>query len=140
MSERVRARQSPLRDLMLSLHRSGIEVKFYAGRPGQPEADVFFVKMPEGKSMEDHVSVLQQISQALNESAEASPPQLLSYQSATSFIERMDELERDSNEHKRKVVLQEQESVDLQKSESGVFPCQEERNGRKKERQLNLLL
>ena len=92
MSERVRARQSPLRDLMLSLHRSGIEVKFYAGRPGQPEADVFFVKMPEGKSMEDHVSVLQQISQALNESAEASPPQLLSYQSAAAFVEQIQQL------------------------------------------------
>lgn len=137
MSERVRARQSPLRDLMLSLHRSGIEVKFYAGRPGQPEADVFFVKMPEGKSMEDHVSVLQQISQALNESAEASPPQLLSYQSATSFIERMDELERDSS---KKIIPQEAESIDLQEPESDVFPSQEVQNGWKKERQLNLLL
>lgn len=101
MSERVRARQSPLRDLMLELHRLGIEVKFYDGRPGHPDADVFFVKMPAGFSMEETCKILSRIHKAMDESVGLRPQPLLSYQSASAYIGQMDELERDSNEHKR---------------------------------------
>lgn len=137
MSERVRARQSPLRDLMLELHRLGIEVKFYDGRPGHPDADVFFVKMPAGFSMEETCKILSRIHKAMDESVGLRPQPLLSYQSASAYIGQMDELGRDSS---KKIIPQEAESIDLQEPESDVFPSQEVQNGRKKERQLNLLL
>ena len=140
MSERVRARQSPLRDLMLELHKQGIEVKFYGGRPGQPDADVFFVKMPEDSTIEEHIEILRRVDEAMQKSAAAQPPQLLSYKSASAYVETVRELERDSSENQRKTPPREIESVDLQDSKVDVSPCQEGQNGRKKERQLNLLL
>lgn len=101
MSERERARQSPLRDLMLELHQSGIEVKFCKGRPGWEAADVFAVNLPAGLSLEESCSILARIYRAINESAESSPPRLLSYKTAASFVEQVQELKRDFNEDQR---------------------------------------
>jgi hypothetical protein len=122
---------------MLELHKMGIEVKFFDGRPGQPTADVFSVKFPDAFGASETMAVVARVYSAINKSAEAGSHERLSYNTALSFIDSMQELERSGKEES---VPQETASIDLQGTESDVFPSQEVKNGRKKERQLNLLL
>lgn len=184
-----RARESKLRTLMLRLHEEGVAVTFAKGRPGQPLADVFFVKIED----QDYVRILSEINEALDASAEAaydknasikyadaeafveqireikelsneaerdkgirpsglrideamarsiaqSPPRLLSFASATAFVENIESLSRGSSEHKQSRIPPEPELADLQSGKIDVFRCQEDKNGNKKERQLNLPL
>lgn len=71
---KARARNSPLRDYMLELHKRGIKVTFYEGRPENPDdrSQMFFVEMPTGYTIEDHVEILSEIQKALDRSATTS--------------------------------------------------------------------
>jgi hypothetical protein len=103
VSERKRAKQSPLRDLMLELHSKGVTVKFYPGRPGQPDADVFYVSLPAGFGLENSVALLGQIDKAMIASSASTPKQKLTRESALSYVSRLEQMKRDvENEHKDK--------------------------------------
>ena len=89
-----KAKNSPLRDYMLELHKKGIKVTFYEGRPENPadRSQMFFVEMPAGYSIEEHVDILSKINKALNESAmmhKDDPPQKLTRQVAADYVSRV---------------------------------------------------
>lgn len=140
MTERVRARQSPYRDLMLELHKQGVKVKFYSGRAGQENADVFFVQLPESMDLEDSCEILRRIDEAMARSIEQSPPRLLSFASAIAFVENIESLNRGLIEQEQPQVPTEPEFTDLQSGKIDALLCQEDKNGNKKERQPNLPL
>ena len=97
MSERKKARNSPLRDLMIELHNQGITVKFYDGRPGQENADVFFVQMPAGVSLAETCELLARIDRAMEQSVALSPsPKKLTYASALSYTQQINEMKGDA--------------------------------------------
>ena len=93
MSERARARQSPLRDLMLELHQRGVKVKFYAGRPGKPDADVFFVELPDSMDLEDSIEILSRIDDAMTLSSTPKPRSRLSYDDAAFYVQQRNAME-----------------------------------------------
>lgn len=132
---------------MLRLHGEGVAVTFAKGRPGQPLADVFFVKIED----QDYVRILSEINEALDASAEAAYDKNASikYADAEAFVEQIREIKELSNEAERDKGLIEQEQpqvptepefTDLQSGKIDVLLCQEDKNGNKKERQLNLPL
>ena len=89
-----KAKNSPLRDYMLELHKKGIKVTFYEGRPENPadRSQMFFVEMPAGYSIEEHVEILSKINKTLNASAEThkdDPPQKLTRQIASDYVTRL---------------------------------------------------
>lgn len=57
---------------MLELHKRGIKVTFYDGRPEVPadRSQMFFVEMPVGFSIEEHVDILANIDKAMKISVE----------------------------------------------------------------------
>lgn len=116
---------------MLRLHGEGVAVTFAKGRPGQPLADVFFVKIED----QDYVRILSEINEALDASAEAAYDKNASikYADAEAFVEQIREIKELS-------IPPEPELADLQSGKIDVFRCQEDKNGNKKERQLNLPL
>ena len=94
-----RARESKLRTLMLRLHGEGVAVTFAKGRPGQPLADVFFVKIED----QDYIRILSEINEALDASAEAAYDKNTSikYADAEAFVEQIREIKELSNEAER---------------------------------------
>jgi len=88
-----KAKNSPLRDYMLSLHKQGRAVSFCEGN-GTDEADQkqrFFIKMPSGASMEEHLEILRLAFDAVASSADMSKSldkQKLTRQLAASYIEK----------------------------------------------------
>ena len=85
-----KARNSPLRDKMLELHKSGIDVKFI----GEGSAQVFLVKMGRGVSLDDHFKLLEDIRISIDKSVESARDQKLTRQSAQEFVESMKKLNR----------------------------------------------
>jgi len=89
-----KARNSPLRDYMLELHKRGIKVTFYEGRPEVPadRSQMFFVEMPKGATMEEHVEILAKVNKALKDSAgltEGLPEEKLSRRVAMEYVSRV---------------------------------------------------
>ena len=89
-----KARSSPLRDYMLELHKKGVKVTFYDGRPEVPgdRSQMFFVDMPRGYSIEEHVEILAKIHEAVKRSAEMTkddPPAKLTRQVAEQYVSRL---------------------------------------------------
>ena len=84
---------------MLRLHGEGVAVTFAKGRPGQPLADVFFVKIED----QDYIRILSEINEALDASAEAAYDKNASikYADAEAFVEQIREIKELSNEAER---------------------------------------
>lgn len=97
-----RARNSPLRDYMLELYKRGIKVTFYEGRPEVPDdmSQMFFVEMPAGYSIEEHVEILAKINTAIKESAEMYKdlkPKKLTRQVASQYVSRLRKFKEDTS-------------------------------------------
>lgn len=89
-----RAKNSPLRDYMLELHKMGIKVTFYEGRPEvlEDKSQMFFVEMPAGYSIEQHVEILRKIQSAIKLSAELvskEPRAKLTRQVAANYVSKL---------------------------------------------------
>ena len=82
-----KAKDSPLRNKMLELHRAGVDVKFI----GEGDAQVFKVILGK-QSMEAHVKILDEIWRAINASASSVSTEKLTRQSALNFVEGMKKL------------------------------------------------
>ena len=100
-----KARNSPLRDYMLELHKRGIKVTFYDGRPEVPgdRSQMFFVDMPKGYSIEEHVEILTKIHRAIKLSAEMAkddPPARLTRQVAAQYVNRLKMFNEDTGRNK----------------------------------------
>lgn len=90
---------------MLELHKRGIKVTFYDGRPEVPadRSQMFFVEMPAGFSIEEHVEILANINRALKESAELAakePPAKLTRQVAAQYVSRLKMFNADTGRNK----------------------------------------
>lgn len=85
-----KAKDSPLRNKMLELHKSGVDVKFI----GEGNAQVFLVKIRRGVSLDDQFKLLEDIRVSINESVESARNQKLTRQSAQEFVESMKKLNR----------------------------------------------
>ena len=99
-----RARSSPLRDYMLELHAMGIKVTFYDGRPEVPDdkSQMFFVDIPKGYTIEQHVEILEKIHRAIRLSAELAAkeaPSKITRQVAASYVSRL-KLFKDATDNK----------------------------------------
>ena len=82
-----RAKDSPLRNKMLELHRAGVDVKFI----GEGGAQVFKVVLGE-QTMEEHIKILDEVWRAINASADSVSTGKLTRQSALNFVEGMKKL------------------------------------------------
>ena len=85
-----KARNSPLRDKMLELHRKGVEVRFI----GEGSAQVFMVKIGRGVSLDDHFKLLEDIRRSINMSVNQANHEKLTRQSAQEFVESMKKLNK----------------------------------------------
>jgi len=89
-----KAKNSPLRDYMLKLYKLGIKVTFYEGRPENPadRSQMFFVEIPKGYSIEQHVDIIRNIHIAIKASAEMDQPKergKLDRQTAMDYVKRL---------------------------------------------------
>ena len=82
-----KAKNSPLRDKMLELHRAGVDVKFI----GENGAQVFKVVLGK-QTMEEHIRILGEVWKAINTSATSVSTEKLTRQTALSFVEGMKKL------------------------------------------------
>ena len=100
-----KARNSPLRDYMLELHKRGVKVVFYEGRPEIPDdkSQMFFVDIPKGYTIEEHVEILAKINEAIRKSAEMTkgdPPAKLTRQVAAQYVSRLKMFNEDAGRNK----------------------------------------
>ena len=100
-----KARNTPLRDYMLELHKKGIKVVFYEGRPDVPgdKSQMFYVEMPKGYSIEDHVDILANIDKAMKMSVDMTkgdPPAKLTRQVAAQYVSRLKLFNEESGRNK----------------------------------------
>lgn len=82
-----KAKDSPLRNKMLELHRAGVDVKFI----GENGAQVFKVVLGK-QTMEEHIRILGEVWKAINTSAASVSTEKLTRQTALSFVEGMKKL------------------------------------------------
>lgn len=82
-----KAKDSPLRNKMLELHRAGVDVKFI----GEDEAQVFKVVLGK-QTMEETEKILSDVWRAINASVLSASTEKLTRQSALSFVEGMKKL------------------------------------------------
>ena len=82
-----KAKDSPLRNKMLELHRADVDVKFI----GKDGAQVFKVVLG-GQSMEEHIDILSGVWRAISASAASVSTEKLTRQTALSFVEGMKKL------------------------------------------------
>ena len=82
-----KAKDSPLRNKMLELHRAGVDVKFI----GENGAQVFKVVLGK-QTMEEHIRILGEVWKAKNTSATSVSTEKLTRQTALSFVEGMKKL------------------------------------------------
>jgi len=82
-----KAKDSPLRDKMLELHRAGVDVKFI----GENGAQIFKVVLGK-QAMKEHIKILDEIWRAINASVLSASTEKLTRQSALSFVEGMKKL------------------------------------------------
>ena len=86
---------------MLDLHAKGVSVKFYPGRPGQPDADVFYVSLPAGFGLENSFALLSEIDKAMIASSSSTPKQKLTRESALSYVSRLDQMKKDIEDERK---------------------------------------
>lgn len=82
-----KAKDSPLRNKMLELHRAGVDVKFV----GENGAQVFKVVLGK-QSMEEHIKILDEVWKAINASADSVNTEKLTRQAALNFVEGIKKL------------------------------------------------
>ena len=82
-----KAKNSPLRDKMLELHRAGVDVKFI----GENGAQVFKVVLGR-QTEEERIKTLSDIWMAINASVDSVSTEKLTRQTALSFVEGMKKL------------------------------------------------
>ena len=82
-----KAKDSPLRNKMLELHRADVDVKFI----GKDGAQVFKVVLGK-QTMEEHIRILGEVWKAINASAASVSTEKLTRQTALSFVEGMKKL------------------------------------------------
>lgn len=82
-----KAKDSPLRNKMLELHRAGVDVRFI----GENGAQVFKVVLGK-QTMEEHIRILGEVWRAINASVASVSTEKLTRQSALSFVEGMKKL------------------------------------------------
>lgn len=83
-----KAKNSPLRDKMLELHRAGVDVKFV----GDDDAQIFVVKIERGVSLDQHFAMLEEIRRSIDRSIVCRSDKRLTRQSAQKFVENMKKL------------------------------------------------
>lgn len=83
-----KAKNSPLRDKMLELHRAGVDVRFV----GDDETQIFVINMKEGVEFSEYARILEEVRCSINRSVESATPAKLTRQSALSFVEGMKKL------------------------------------------------
>lgn len=82
-----KAKDSPLRNKMLELHRAGVDVKFI----GENGAQVFKVVLG-GQSMDEHLQMLDDIWEAMGSSISSTSTEKITRQAALSFVEGIKKL------------------------------------------------
>ena len=83
-----KAKDSPLRDKMIELHRAGINVKFIGG----DEAQIFVIDMKKGVEFSEYARILEEVWCSINRAVESASHAKLTRQSALSFVESMKKL------------------------------------------------
>ena len=82
-----RAKDSPLRNKMLELHRAGVDVKFI----GEGGAQVFKVVL-EKQTMEEHLQILEDVWEAMGSSISSASTGKITRQTALNFVEGIKKL------------------------------------------------
>lgn len=82
-----KAKDSPLRNKMLELHRAGVDVKFI----GEDGAQVFKVMLGK-QTMEETEKILSDVWRAINASVLSASTEKLTRQAALNFVEGMKKL------------------------------------------------
>lgn len=82
-----KAKDSPLRNKMLELHRAGVDVKFI----GEDGAQVFKVVLGK-QTMEETEKILSDVWRAINASVLSASTEKLTRQAALNFVEGMKKL------------------------------------------------
>lgn len=82
-----RAKDSPLRNKMLELHRAGVDVKFI----GEGGAQVFKVVL-EKQTMEEHLQILEDVWKAMGSSISSASTGKITRQTALNFVEGIKKL------------------------------------------------
>ncbi len=83
-----KAKDSPLRDKMIELHRAGMNVKFIGG----DEAQIFVIDMKKGVEFSEYARILEEVRCSINRAVESAMHAKLTRQSALSFVESMKKL------------------------------------------------